>query len=117
MEFVNVINRAAIRDDISFESPIIAQDFAKQRVMRAARLAQIAIVSAHHGICACFFDTRFKSWQVSVVQVTLVRHRIETMPLRLRPAMHGVMLRGGYDFEILRTVTLQALHELNAHAS
>ncbi len=64
-----------------------------------------------------FLDQRAEGRQIGLVQIDLGRMHVEVMALRLWSAMHGVVLCGGDEFQVLGIIPLQPFYELSTHAS
>ena len=109
-EFVigeNVVNRAAIGNDVAVETPLPAQQVRKQQRIRAGRLAINGVVGAHHRADMAFAHGGLKMRQVGFVKIAFGRLGIERVPLRFRPAVDGKMFRAGHRLDVIRIVALQ----------
>src|SRR6202008_554097 len=60
---------------------------------------------------------RLEVRQVAVAKITVARHGVEHVTLRLRTAVNPEVLHRGDGLEVLRVVPLQALDEGNGDAS
>ena len=112
---VEVADGAAVGDDDAAEAPLVAQDFLQEPVAGAARLALITLVGAHHLLHVGLLDDGAEGRQVGLPEVAHRHGSVEAMAVRLRAAVHGVVLRAGVDLEILAVVPLHSLHGLDAH--
>ncbi len=104
---VEIVDRAAVADDVTGKAPAAAQDVAQQQTARAARLAQGAVVRAHDRFDAGF-DQALESGKVGLEQVLGRRAGIEAMPVLLGTAVHGVVLGAGGGLEVARMGALEA---------
>ena len=111
---VDVVDRAAVRHDVSRELPLTTQDVLQQQVAAARRLAADAIVGAHQRIRSPLADAGLEVRQVALAQVALADHRVERVAVGLWSAVHGEMLHRGHRLQVLRVVTLKAANELRA---
>src|SRR5262245_66666803 len=107
MELVDVVNRAAVRDDVAFEAPLPAQDVVKLLV-GAARLAVGPVVGAHYSFRLAFDDGGAEGGQIGFLQIAFADDGVEAVPFRLGAAVYGEMLRNGDDLRVARIVALQA---------
>src|SRR6185436_7828792 len=114
MSMPNVVDGAAVGNNVAVEAPLAAQNIRHQLLVCATRLTVRAVVSTHHRVGPAFHDRRAKSGQISFAQIAFVSGRVETVTLRFRTTMHCVMFRRGYYFEVARVITLQSAYELNA---
>src|SRR5215212_9819222 len=83
----------------------------------AGRLAVYAVVSAHHGGSSCFHDCGTESGPVSLTHIAFACSRVKTMALGLWTRMNRVVLGSGNNFQILRIVTLEPLHECHTETA
>ncbi len=97
---VDVLDRVAVGDDVAVETPVLAQDVLQQALARAARLAVDAVVRTHDRIDLRLLHERLERRQVGFVEVALARMHVETVALRLGPAVHREMLGGGVELAV-----------------
>ncbi len=107
----DVSDGAAVRGHIALELPVIAQDLLEQEGARAGRHAVHGVVGAHDGIRAPFDDGGPEGGKVGVPKIARRHVDVETVPLRFRPAVHGVVLGRGHGLQVSRIVTLQSPHK------
>ena len=112
---VQVVDAAAIADDVPVEAPLLAENLLQQRRARAARLAVGAVVGAHDRLDAGLAHGRLERVQVRLPQVALRDDGVELVPQRLGPGVHRVVLGARGHLEVLRVVALEALDERHAH--
>ena len=117
MVLIDIVDGAAIGDDITLEAPFLAKDSGEQAAAAAAGLAIEAVVGAHDGISSAFLYSHFKLREVGLAEVALVRPGIEEMPFGFGAAMDGEVFDGGDGLEILRVVALQAFDKLDGEAA
>ena len=61
---VQELHRFTVRNDISFESPLLAQDFRKEMITAGHRFAVIVIVRTHNSQCTRFLNTFTERFQI-----------------------------------------------------
>ena len=113
----HVANRVAIRNHIPLEAPLAAQLVLQQVLVGACRLAIDCVVCAHHRAGFAFHDGSAECGLVGVDLVVLAYVHIGKVARRLRPAVHGIVLRCRNGQVVLRIVALQSGHVGNAHAA
>ena len=74
----------AVRNHVTFKSPLPAQ-YVKQQRTGAGRLAAQAVVGTHHRIHFGLLDQRAECRQIGLPQIPLARLRVKGMPAGLRP--------------------------------
>ena len=102
---VEVADGPAIRDDVTFEAPFVAQRIKKQ-VIGTCRFAAHGIVRAHHRIGLAFHDGGAKSGSISVRQIVRGHWDIKTMAQNFRAAVDGKVFGCRDGFQIVRVVAL-----------
>ena len=105
---VKIGNRPAVGDKVSLKAPLAAQNFADEQVTAAARLAERAVVCAHHGLHFALFHSSFKRGQIRLPQILPAHLGVKFVANGLRAAVHSIVLRARRDLQIF-PVTLQAL--------
>src|SRR6185503_13985834 len=116
MTFPNVCDGATVRNHITAEFPLLAQNVGHQTLVGAARFGVGAIVGTHDGIGAALDNRRAKRGQIGFLQISLDRDRIKRMTLRFGAAVYGVVLWRGYYLEVFRIVTLKTFDKFDAQA-
>ena len=111
---MEVEQRPAVGHIMALEAPLAAQDVVHQQLVGAARLAQGAVVRAHHSLDLGLLDARLECREICLPQILLCGAGVELMALALRTAVHGEVLGAGRRFEILRIVALKPLDERHA---
>src|SRR5450432_2830757 len=111
MAFGNVIDGAAVRNDVAAKAPLAAQDVRHQPLVRTTGLAIRAVVGAHHGSRMSLDDSRAKRRQVGLSQISLSRPGVKAVAFRFGSAVYGVVLGRGGNFQIARVIALQAFDE------
>jgi hypothetical protein len=106
---VKIVDGAAVADHVAAEAPALAQRFPEQPAAGAARLAQGAVVGAHHGLDAGAHEL-LEGGQIGFREILRCGLRVENVALRLRAAVHRKVLRAGRGLEIMRMVALQPAH-------
>jgi hypothetical protein len=104
MALVDIVDGAAVRDDIAPEAPFVSKDGGEQAAAAAAGLAIEAVVGAHDGEGFPFPDAHFKLREVGLAKVAFVRSGVEKMAFRFGAAMDGEVFDGGDGLEIFRIV-------------
>ena len=117
MPRVKILQRREIRDDHTLKIPVFPQHFLQQQFRSTAGFSQRAVICAHDLRHARFLYRRFKSRQVSLVQVLLTDFRIELMADGFRAGMNGIVLRAGGGEQIIRIISLQSRNIAHAHAA
>ncbi|MBA7613190.1 hypothetical protein ES703_20435 [subsurface metagenome] len=97
---VYISNSPAVGNDVALKTPLIPQDGIKELIAAAAGLAQVSVVRTHHRKSIGFLDAGPKMRQVGFPQVALIGDGIESVPVRLGTAVHGIMLRGSNNLQI-----------------
>ena len=82
---IDIVDRAAIRDDVTCKTPLVAQQFGEQKRVRAGGFAIDGIVSAHHGADVAFAHGGLEMRQIRFVKIPFRRLGIETMALGFGP--------------------------------
>src|SRR5207245_9673227 len=113
---MEVADGPAIRDDIAFEAPFVAQRV-KEKVIRARRLAAYGVVSAHDRIGMGFHDGGAKRGRVGVREIVEGNRHVEAMPQNFGAAVDGNMFGCRNCFQIIRVVALQAAYEGHSDAA
>src|SRR3989442_264613 len=113
MAFPDVADRTAVRDDITIKAPLLTQDVCHQCLICAAWFTVRAVVSAHDRLRLAFDDGGAKGGQVRFAQISFSGSGIEAVPFGFWSTVHGIVFRGGYQFQISRIVALQAFDESN----
>src|SRR5436190_12348885 len=114
MTLPDIADRTAIRDYITVEAPLAAQNVDHQSLVSATGFSVRAVVSTHHRICSRLNYGGAKRGQISLAQISFRGRRVERVALRFRTTVHGIMLWGGDYFEVLRVISLQTPDEFNA---
>src|SRR5882724_11110285 len=114
MAFENIHDGVAVRYDMTFESPLVAEYILEQVSISAAGFPISTVIRAHDRLHFCI-NERMKGRKVSVPEILLRNFRIEFMTQPFRAAVHGIMFGAGRDLQVLRIVALQTLHEGDAH--
>ena len=91
MALVNITDRPAVGNDITFKSPLVTQRV-KKKMIGARRLAAHGVVGAHDGIGVAFHDRGAKGGGVGVREVAGRNRHIEAMAQGLRAAMNRKVL-------------------------
>ena len=112
---VEVADGAAVGHHDAAEAPLVTQDLLQEPVAGAARLALIALVGAHHLLHIGLLHDGAEGREVGLPEVAHRHGSVEAVAVRLRAAVHGVVLRTGVQLEIFAVVALHALHGLDAH--
>ena len=116
MALVNIADGAAVGNHVAGKAPLAAQNIAEQSRIGAGGQAVDAVVGAHHGEGAPFFDSGCEMGQVTVAQVGFRDARVEDVAGGFRSAMNSVMLRRGHHLQVFGIVALQTANELDRHA-
>jgi hypothetical protein len=109
----DVVDRAAIGDDVARKLPLAAQNIAEQHVAATRRLAVDAVVCTHERVRATFANAHLEVGQIALAQVTLAHDGVERVALWLRSAVDGEVFHGRDGLEVLRVVALQPADELD----
>ena len=112
----DVVDRAAIAHDVAFETPLFPQPFLQQVRAGASGHTGNRVVNAHDRTGFALGDGRPERRQIRVHEIVLAHPGIEDVPFRLRAAVHGVVLRRGDNFQILRVFPLHSSDERDSHA-
>ena len=94
---MEVLDRPAVADHMSPESPLLPQRVLQQRFRSAGRFPVHPVVGAHHALYLGLLDGRLKRGQIGFRHVLLAGPGVKFMTERLRPGMDCEMLaaRGG----------------------
>src|SRR5215472_7076238 len=98
---MDVMDGPAVRYDVTFEPPLVAQS-AEKELVRAGWHATDGIVSAHHGIGMSFHDRGAKRGSVRVGKIMRRNGHIFAVAKSFRAAVNGKMLGGRNNLEIFR---------------
>ena len=110
---VDVIEGAAVADDVAAEAPAAAKDVHEEELAAAAGLPERAVVGAHNRLDARP-DEFFKCREVGLEEVLLGGPRVEAVALPLGSAVHGVVLGAGRSLKVAPMVALQPPHHRHA---
>ena len=113
---VDIDDRAAIGDDITFEVPLAAELVLKQEFVGACGLAVDAVVGAHDGGGLGLCDGGAEGGQIGVDLVVLAYGHVGGVARRLGAAVHGVVFGRRDDAVISGVFTLHPGDEGHAHA-
>src|SRR5881392_2129747 len=83
MDLMEVADRPAIRHDVAFEAPFVAQHV-EEKMICARRFAANGVVRAHDRIGLALHDRGAKSGSVSVCQIVGGHRHVEAMPQKDR---------------------------------
>ena len=114
---IDIANRVAIRYDVTFESPLLAQQLVEQERVGAARNAVERIVGAHDAGNLAFPHDSLELRQVHLIQVAFRWFGIETVPVAFRAAMYRKVLGTRHRQDIGGIIPLHALDEFGAHCA
>src|SRR5215831_18095164 len=117
MALVDIIDGAAVRNHIAVETPLASQDVDEQMRVSATGLAVCSVVRAHDGRGLSFHDRCPKRRQISFPQIAFIDFGIEAMALGLGSGVHGIVLRGGHNFQVFGIVPLQSFNESDTQAA
>src|SRR5207245_6716101 len=113
---VNDTDGPAVRHDIAFEAPLVAQSV-KEKMIGASGFAADRVVGAHDGVSVTFRDRGAKRGSIRVGKVARRNRHILAMAQGLRTAVNSKVLGSGNDFQVFGIVALQAGYESNANAA
>ena len=92
---IEVRDRPAVGDDNSLITPLSAQDRIDQIVACAAWLAFECIICGHYLLHSCLGHKVLECGKIGLVEIAPRRPGVETVPVRLRPGVHCVVLGAG----------------------
>ena len=113
----DIVDSAAVRDDVSLELPRAAKRVLQQKLVSAGRLAVDAVVCAHHRPGVALHNRRAKCRRVCVFLVMLADVNVSEVARWLRPAVYGKVFGSGDHAIIMRIVALHAGDESNGHTT
>ena len=113
----DIVHGIAVGDDVPGEAPAVAQDLLEEPAVAAGRRAAEAVVCAHHRPRAALDDGGLERREVGIPQVVLGGDGIEAVAAALRAAVHGEVLGGRDDAEVVRVVALHPAHEGHGEAA
>ena len=107
--FMKIADCPAVRDKMSFKSPLSTQFF-HQKITGTAGLAVRTVVSAHNSLYAGLFHQCPESRQVGFFHILQRSLGVKAVPESLRAAVNGKMLGTGSCFQGI-SFSLQSLHK------
>ena len=113
---VEISYSAAVGNNVSLESELIAKNFLKQGRASAANLTVSSVISTHNCRGLCVIYTILERPKVCTVKILLRYNRIKAMTKSLRTAMNGIVLNRGIKLAIF-SLSLKSLYEGYAHSS
>src|SRR6185503_12259498 len=111
----DVDDGSAVGDDKPFESPGIPQMFLEQHLVGARRELVDGVISTHHGLHMTFGHCCTEGWEVGLFKIARAWINIESVPQRLRPAVHRVVFARCYCAQMLQVASLNPPDEGNTH--
>src|SRR5690554_3117790 len=103
---MDIMDRAAIGDDVTGETPFLSQDIYQKTLAGAGRFAVHPVVGAHHRLHLALADSSAKGREVSFAQILLADLGVKSMAQRFRTAVDRIMLGAGGRLQVFRVVTL-----------
>ena len=115
---MQLANREIVRHDVSFESPLLAQDVAQQPLVGVGGDAVDLIVGGHHADGAALVQGLLERVEEDLAQNALRHVHRGTVRPGLRLAVGGEVLERGNDVLLVleRRVALESLHGRDPHA-
>src|SRR6185437_10286155 len=110
-------NGCAVTDDIAGKVPFVAEVVFEQHGVGAGGSAVDGVVGAHHGLCVSFGDGGAEGRQVGVFEIVCGDVDVGLMTRGLGTRVHGEVLRGGDNAEVVGVGALHACHEGDGHAA
>ena len=111
---MEVTDGPAIRDKVSFKSPVLSEELHKSWAC-AARLSVCTVVSSHDRLDTGFAYKRLERRQISLGHVLWGSDRVELVPYGFRSAVYREMLGAGRCLQRL-SIALQAMYKSLAQA-
>ena len=108
---------SAIRNDMSLESPLLAQYVCQQPFAGRCRLAIDAVVGSHDDFHLGLLHQRAERRQVCLPKVALRGFNVCRMARHLRTAMCCKVFAAGSHFQVYGVVALHTPYEGTAHRS
>src|SRR5262249_53575927 len=117
MSTENVSHCIAVRYDVAFEFPRIAQLIDQQKGIRTSRLAVYPVVGTHDRSSLAFGDRGAEGGEIGILHVMLGDLDVDAVTGGLGPAMDRIVLGGGDNAVILGIISLQSSDKSYSHAS
>src|SRR5258708_7698651 len=110
MSYEDIIEGAAVGDDMPLKMPFLAKDVVKQRGAGAAGFTVDAIIRTHDGFHPGI-DQSFKGIEIGFPQVLFVDNGVEGVAIGFGSAVNGKMFGAGRGFEIARIIALDPFYK------
>ncbi len=99
---VDVGDGGAVGDDVAVEVPVVAEVLLQEHFVGAGGRTVDGVVGAHDGLRVGLSNGGAEGGQVGVFEVVWGDIDVEFVAERLGSAVHGVVLGGGDDAEVVR---------------
>ena len=115
---VEVGDSPAVGDYHSPVTPFSAEHGVDQIVASAAGLALEGVVCGHHLLHVRLGHKVLECREIGLIEIPAGGARVEAVPVRFGPGVHGIMLRAGEELANRAVVrALQAAHNSHSHLS
>ena len=117
MVLVDVVDGAAVGNNIAAVIPFIPQDLFQQRFASAAGFSVDAVIGAHDRRRIGVLDAVAERPEIGIIHRLPVDLNVRFVAGRFGTGMNGKMLDGGVELAVGRIVSLKSFDKYAAHAS